>query len=425
VDSTLRRNTIALGLDFGLFMVGLAFVSHHTVLPAFAAQLGASNVLIGAVPAVMTAGFYLPSLFAAGHTETLPQKLPFVLRYTLLERVPPLGLAAVAFWLAEPAPRLALACVLVLLLAMAGVGGLLMPAWLDVVGRAIPVGIRGRFFAAGHLLGSVGGLLASLLTTYILATLPPPPSYGLCFLAGAACFGLSYLALTRTSEPPGAAPAAPVPFRTYLGRVATVLHRNRNFSRFLVARSLGLLGAMTTSFYAVFALRAHAVADWQVGLFTTILLGGQLLGTTVLGWVGDRCGHRLTLTVSMAASIAANLVAISAGSPETLYWAFGLAGVYLAGIQVSSHAMLLEFAPRVSEQPTYIGLGNTALGPVTFGAPLVAGVLTDSLGFIPAFATAAAFGALALCAFTGWVRDPRRPTAPPAPSVEEAFLDGR
>lgn len=413
MDSTLRRNTIALGLDFGLFMVGLAFVSHHTVLPAFAAHLGASNVLIGAIPAVMTAGFYLPSLFVAGHTETLPRKLPFVLRYTLVERVPALGLAAVAFWLAEPVPRLALASLLVLLLAMAGVGGLLMPAWLDLVGRAVPVSIRGRFFAAGHLLGSVGGLLASLLTTYILGTLAPPPGYGLCFLAGAACFGLSYLALTRTSEPPGAAPAAPVPLKAYLGRVPQILRRDRNFSRFLVARSLGLLGAMTTSFYAVFALRAYAVADWQVGLFTTTLLGGQLLGTTLLGWIGDRFGHRLTLMVSMAASVTANLVAMSAGSPEMLYWAFGLTGVYFAGIQVSSHAMLLEFAPVVREQPTYVGLGNTALGPVTFGAPLLAGLLTDALGFVPAFVTAAGFGLVALAAFVGWVRDPRRHARPP------------
>ena len=55
--SDLRRNVLALGLDYGLFMVGLAFASQTTILPAFAAWLGAPNVLIGAIPAVMTLGW--------------------------------------------------------------------------------------------------------------------------------------------------------------------------------------------------------------------------------------------------------------------------------------------------------------------------------------------------------------------------------
>ena len=59
--SDLRRNVLALGLDYGLFMVGLAFASQTTILPAFAAWLGAPNVVIGAIPAVMTLGWFLPS----------------------------------------------------------------------------------------------------------------------------------------------------------------------------------------------------------------------------------------------------------------------------------------------------------------------------------------------------------------------------
>ena len=72
------RNVLLLGADYGLFLVGLAFASQATILPAFAAWLGAPNVVIGAIPAVMTLGWFLPSLFAAGHTETLPAKLPFI-----------------------------------------------------------------------------------------------------------------------------------------------------------------------------------------------------------------------------------------------------------------------------------------------------------------------------------------------------------
>ena len=80
------------------------------------------------------------------------QKLPFVLRYTIWERLPFLVLAAVAFFVARPAPDLALALTLVMLLTITSAGGLLMPAWMDIVGRAVPVGLRGRFFAVSSLL---------------------------------------------------------------------------------------------------------------------------------------------------------------------------------------------------------------------------------------------------------------------------------
>src|SRR5205807_4614761 len=87
-EENLRWNLLTLGADFGFFMIGLAFMSSATVLPAFAASLGASTVLIGAIPAVMTVGWFLPPLFAAAHTERLPRKLPFVLKWTGWERVP-------------------------------------------------------------------------------------------------------------------------------------------------------------------------------------------------------------------------------------------------------------------------------------------------------------------------------------------------
>src|SRR5260370_26512450 len=124
-----RWNVIALGADYGLFMVGLAFVSSATVLPAFAASLGASTVIIGAIPAVMTVGWFLPPLFAAAHTERLERKLPFVLRWTVWERVPFLVLPVVAFFVAARAPRLSIALPPLMRLGRSGAGGRLMPAW--------------------------------------------------------------------------------------------------------------------------------------------------------------------------------------------------------------------------------------------------------------------------------------------------------
>ena len=388
-----HHNVVALGIDFGLFVVGLSFASQSTILPAFVAHLGASNPIIGAIPALMTLGWNLPSLFAAGYTESLAQKLPFVLRYTIWERLPFLVLAAVAFFVARPAPDLALAVTLAMLLTITSAGGLLMPAWMDIVGRAVPVGLRGRFFAVSSLLGGAGGLLGSILTAWVLARLAAPVGYGVCFLLAALFMGLSYVALAQVREPRGAAVEA-APLGAYLRRVGRVLRTDHNLAWYLLARGLGFVGMMASGFYTVYALRRFGAPDWAVGVFTTALVVGQMGGNLVLGSIADRFGHLVPLMIGMATLLLANAAAISAPTLQVFTLVFLLQGVQLAAANVSGLNVLLEFAPEPAARPTYVGLGTTLMTPVAFGAPLLAGLMADLFGFGPVFMTAGA-GALA------------------------------
>jgi MFS family permease len=402
-----RHNVLALGADYALFFMGMSFASQVTILPAFAEHLGAPNVVIGAIPAFMSTGWLLPSLFAAGHTETLRRKLPFVLRYTIWERLPFLGLAAAAFFLAVPAPALTLAVLLLMLVVITAAGGALMPAWMDIIGRAVPVGARGRFFAFATVLGNSGGVLGSFASAWILATVAAPASYGYCFLAAALFMGLSYSALALTREPPSATTTAAVPLTAYLRRAAGVLRRDQNLAWFLVARGCGSVGMAAGGFYTVYALRTLRAPDWQVGVFTTVLLVGEILGTIVLGWLGDRAGHRRVVIIGMVAMLAGNLLAIAAPSLEAFRVVFALQGLQMAALHVSGLNILLEFAPAVGERPTYVGLGNTLTAPVAFAAPLAAGLLADATGFAAVFLAAALGGLAGLAVLLGRVRDPR------------------
>jgi MFS family permease len=402
-----RHNALALGADFSLFLVGLSFASQSTILPAFAETLGASNVMIGAIPALMTVGWFLPSLFVAGHTETLRYRLPFVLRWTVWERVPFVAMALLAFYVAEPAPALARILLLALLLLTTTVGGILMPAWMDIVGRTIPTHLRGRFFGITSLVGSVGGMLGSLFTAWVLGAVAAPASYGWCFAMAALCMVLSYAALTLTREPPVAAPAPAVPLGTYLRRIPALLGRDRNFRRFLVARAF--VGGVNTApaFYTVYALRALGAEPWQVGAFTSVLLSGQIVGNLVLGWVADRFGHRVVIAVGAAAVVLASATALGAASMEVYAVVFGLTGVFQAATSVSNLSVLLEFAPTEAERPTYVGLGTSAIGPVVFVAPLLGGLIADGTGFAAVFALGGILGAIGLGLLLWRVRDPR------------------
>jgi len=414
VSANLRHNLAALGADYALFVVGLAFASQSTILPAFAAYLGASNVAIGAIPAVMTLGWFLPSLFAAGHTETLAQKLPFVLRYTVWERVPFAVLALAAFFLADLSPALALGLMLLMLLVTTGVGGVLMPAWMDVIARAIPVTLRGRFFAFANLAASAGGLAGSVATASILAAVPAPASYGVCFVFAAVCMALSYGALVVVREPAAGASAPAVPLREYLSRIPALLGRDPNLAWFLAARAFAVVGSIGGGFYTVYALGTWGAPAAQVGVFTTLLFVGQMVGNAVLGWLADRRGHRLVIMLGLGATFAGNLVAVAAPTLGAFGVVFVMMGIQIAAMNVSNLNVMLEFAPVPGEQPTYIGLGTTLLAPIAFGAPLAAGLLADAFGFAAVFVVAAVAVGVALGLLLARVRDPRGVVAPRA-----------
>src|SRR5262245_11845281 len=322
-------------------MVGMSFASVATLLPAFATHLGASNVTIGAIPAVMTAGWFLPSLFTAHHTERLARKLPFVLRYTVWERVPFPLLAAVAWFVAGPFPALALVLFFVLLAVLTGAGGALMPAWMDIVGRAIPTTLRGRLFGVANVAASVGGLFGSALTAWILSAVAPPRSYALCFLAGSVFVGLSYVALALVREPASDVTAESVSLASYLRRMPGLLRRDRNLFWFLVARGVGIVGGMATGFFTVYGLRVFGAAEWQVGTFTTLLIAGQVVGYLGLGWLADRIGHRVVLGLGLGALAASNLLALGAASVVGLQPVFVLVGIHQASLNISAHSILL------------------------------------------------------------------------------------
>jgi MFS family permease len=412
VERNLRWNLLALGADFGLFMVGLAFMSSATVLPAFLESLGASTVLIGAIPAVMTIGWFLPPLFAAAHTERLPRKLPFVLKWTGWERAPFLVLTLVAFLLADRAPMLSIWLVLAMLLVMTGVGGLLYPAWTDMVARTLPARLRGRFFGLANLSGTAGGLAGSALTSYVLYALPASTAYGICFLAATVFVGLSWIARMFEREPPPAAEPAQADFWTHLGGIPALLRRDANFACYLGARVLVFGAVIGSGFFTVYALRVLHAPAVDVGLFTALLLAGQMIGQLSLGWVADRAGHRLVLVIAACAALAMNAIALAGGSIHVFAAVFAVNGFFTAAIQVSAVNVVFEFAPTPQQNPTYVGIERTFLAPFGFALPLAGGVMIDALGYAFVFWVGAAASAASALVLLFVVRDPRHRRTP-------------
>ncbi|MHB1135089.1 MAG: MFS transporter [Chloroflexota bacterium] len=408
VRANLRRNVLAVAGEMGFFGLGLSLAAATTVLPAFARHLGASNLVIGALPAIMTVGWSLPSLLSANYVERRGRLLPLVLGVTIWERVPYLLMALAAAWFALAQPQLSLALTLGFFALAAFTGGLFMPMWMALIGKCIPGRTRGRTFALGHTASGLAGVAGAVLSGYLLGSFAFPTGYVLCFVAAFGGFAASFVCLLFVREETVPVSKPRLSLLAYFRRLPAVLRGNRPFCTYLMARALTLVGTMGNGFYTVYALSRLGAGDEQVGVFTFFLMATQTASTMLWGQVADRRGHRLVLTLGALATVLGNALALGASEVWHLYPVFALLGAATGSLNISHYNIVLEYCSP-EDRPTFIGLSGTTMAPFALLAPLAGGLLADNMGFGAVFGAAAVAAALSWLSLAFFVRPARAP----------------
>jgi len=392
-------------LDGGIFWFGLSFISAVTILPLFVSKLTDSTLAVGLVAVISAGAWYLPQMLAAHWTERLPRMVPVVARAGFfLERVPVWLLAGSAL-LAGSWPAAALALFFALYLWRGLGGGLVAPAWQEMIARCFPVSRRGRFLGTASFLGALAAVAGGALSAWLLEQLAFPLNFAALFAIAALSITVSWFFLSRTREPAQPPSRRPVERERLLARLPRVLRSDVNFRHFLLARWLIALGSMGSGFLTVAALDRWQVPDATVGLFTTALWLGQALGYLCFGVLTDRFGNKLSLELGAVAVTAAFLLAWLAPAPEWFYAVFALLGIHFGALLSSGLLVTMEFsAPE--QRPTYVGIANSSVGLVNMAAPL-AGAWLATIGYGPLFAASAAASLVGLGALHWTVREPR------------------
>ena len=406
VQRNLRWNFSVNLIDITFITLAFSLISRETIMPLLISNLTDSKIAIGLEPAIHSICFYLPQLFAANHTERLERKLPFVrLVGGLVERVPFFFAGLAIGLLALNWPELTLLIVYAVIGLTAFGAGVATPAWYTMIGKVIPVNRRGIFSGVGHGLGALMGILGAVLVGIVLDEVAYPHNFAALFLAAAVFMGISWIGLSLNREPASPSVKQQISQRQYFRELPAVLGGNPNFRRFLLSYSISRLGLMGASFFIVFGNERFALSGAEVGLLTGVLLGSQAVMQLALGWLGDRRGHKLNLTIfAFAVALAAALAGLAADI-RGLLPAFALLGAALAADRISHLNIVLEFA-LPEDQPTFIGLTNTLLAPVVFLAPILGGWVAD-IGFDQLFALMLACGVAGGLLLQFWVREPR------------------
>lgn len=416
VAKNFRHNAIINTLDISFFFMADSFWNINTIMPVFAATLTDNPFIIGLMPAIVNAGWFLPQMFLATRVSHTPKILPLSVRLGVLERIPYLLFPLLALAIPRIGKPTAL-ILLILLMTWRGIaGGMSALPWQEVMARVIPLSHRARFFGFSRVFGQGAGIFGSVLSGVILAALSYPRNYALGFGIAVIIQWLSFVSFIQNREPEPER-ANPTPSDTEptkpkkpaidFSMFGQILKKDANFRLYLIARSISFFGNMATAFLAVYAIKAFNLPDEQAAVFTGVILASGVIGYALWGAIGDRIGPKKIMVLSFICWFAALIVAIFSKSIWLYYLVFAMFGMYQSGVGVGDSMLIMELGEE-SLRPTYLGMGRTLTGSFLLLAPVLAGSLVARFDYIVMFIVSAFFIAIATLLMTRVKDVPRR-----------------
>lgn len=391
-DAVFRQRVLRLlGTEFA-WGVGTFFALPSTTVPAFLTARGCSPAVVGILGVAMVA---LPLVFQFLSRNVLDRfrdrkrgiilmHVPIILPYFLL--------AAADVLLGHRPGPIAVSCIALLGISQLAMG-VVVPVWLDMVSRLIPLEWRGRYFGISSGAFALGGIAGSAALYYVSA-LAGARVYSLAFLVAGLCFVVSVAIFSTTRVP------ADVFDRQGTGslfeRIRAAVQTcgwASDFGRLVVSYGGVLLAAAVTPFVVVYAMDGVRGLGYPETVFaglTVLQAMGGAVSAVVLGWIIDRHGPRwpwvcATLTIPLVVL----LLPFGRNWPVLAVCAL-LAGVLSTHWSISAPA-LLELSPE-GDKSGYVAMANmAAFVPATVG-PLLYGGLAQRAGFEWAFAVAGVSG---------------------------------
>ena len=416
VARNFRHNVLINTLDISFFFMADSFWNINTIMPVFAATLTDNPFIIGLMPAIVNAGWFLPQMFIASRVTNSPKILPLSVRLGVLERLPYLLFAVLALAIPHIGKSTAL-ILLILLMSWRGIaGGMSALPWQEVMARVIPLSHRARFFGFSRVFGQGAGILGSVISGIILANLSYPRNYALGFGIAVIIQWLSFASYIQNREPdpeqsnlPDAKPIPSQPKKPAIdfSMFGRILKKDGNFRLYLLARSISFIGNMATAFIAVYAIKAFHLPDEQAAVFTGVILASGVLGYALWGAVGDRIGPKKIMVLSFICWFVALIIAIISKSIWLYYLVFALFGLYQSGVGVGDSMLIMELGEE-SLRPTYLGMGRTLTGSFLLLAPVLAGSLVSRYDYSVMFIVSAIFVSIATLLMSRVKDVPRR-----------------
>ena len=405
VRKNFKRNFFANLMDACFWFFGDSFAAAYTIMPVFISTLTDSPILIGLIPALDGAGWFLPQLFLARTLEGKDRRMPIVRVLGIFDRIPFLLLALGAFLIPQVDKKIALILVFVIYAIKVFSGGLVALPWQELIATVIPVTHRGRYWAYSLILGKLMGLGGAAITGILLVSITYPYNYAAMFLIGFIAVSISYLFLNLNIEPEIPRQNS-ADYFSLMTRIKSVLSNDRNFLIYLVNRGFIFLAGMALAFLTVYGINKFNLPIAQSAAFTAIMLTSEIIGFGIWGSLGDKRGYKRVIEISNLILILGIGSLLLVNTLWALYLVFAVMSFAHSGEYIADQNFAMEFGSE-RDRPTYIGMSKTLTGPFFLLAPIIGGSLVQFWGYNSMFLAALIFSLIAFGLIRFVVNEPR------------------
>lgn len=399
----------------GEFLWGLqaACVAPMTVLTLLLRHYGAGERMLGALTSIESGLIVLPQVLGLYLFRSLRARKRRIILWHLWLPIPMILLMGLfVLTLDGRAPAAVLRWLLLgTYAAFIASVGMIIGVWMDWLAHLFHTGIRGTVMGLTFFAASAGGALGGTLAGRLLSLAPEPHTYGLLYLGAGTLAIISICLFGLVNDPADDADATETRFSRsqILNRFRHSLSDTR-FRQFLVGRLLAAGGFCIVPFVA---LHYQSPAGGGLAVGTLVSCGvaatvAAALANIILGYLGDRWGHRFGILAGAAAQIVALTLLLTGqglGACLLTYAAVGICG----GVGTVSHNnMLFETCPH-DHRIAHITVGNLVMAGPLMVTPLLAGWLAEAQGLRVLFFASLALSVLAAAWVLFVVRDPRDP----------------
>lgn len=361
--------------------VSLSLISVVAIVPVFLSHLGASNTVLGALPAIWTLMTYLPGAFGSHFTSHLPLRKQAVFVFHALSGIPWVMMAVWFGLSGRHAPGVNIGVFLLLWGGSWGFMGLFQPVWINFIGKVTRPELRATSFGVIFFFQTLMGVIGGWVANRILASpLPFPQNYALGFFVAGICMSIGSLFFFPIVEDAGATAPQGQAVKTVIAHMREVLTDHGGVRTYLAMMVLTVGGWLLISYYPVFAERRFGLKPRDSAIFTAVCMAGQMIGSLVTGVVGDRFGYAKVATVSVVALTVGLAIAIWGNHPALYYVTAFLTGLYLITDRLALFNLSMAFCPR-EDNTAWLGAIPAITAPVVAVVAGSAGTFIDRFGF--------------------------------------------
>ena len=184
--------------------------------------------------------------------------------------------------------------------------------------------------------------------------------------------------------------AQPMRILKLFSHLRSIVTINHVFRRFLIASALLTISFSSVAFFVVAAMKRFDLAESVIGIFTIVMIGGQIISGLFLGWIADAKGTKSALVLCGISLLLAIATALLAPSVEWFYVVFALLGVNIGAEVSMRYNFAVDCAPE-EDRPMYIGFMNAWFAPFYLVTPLT-GWLSTFYGYNCIFALSLIIG---------------------------------